>query len=81
MKANDLLVEFYEDPKEADFGYISSGDEDELEPREKGDTRKRPRLTLKHLNKLRKLKKLKRQEMIKHLDVVNRMYGNQAEPE
>jgi hypothetical protein len=81
MKAKDLLVEFYDESATDEFGYISSADEDELEPLKKGDTRKRPKLTLKHLNKLRKLKQVKRKEKIKHLDLVQRMYGNKPDME
>ena len=81
MRAKDTLFEFYEEPQDAEFGYLSSADDDELEPLEKGDTRKRPRLTMKHLNKLRKLKKVKRKEKIKHLDTVSRMYGQPKDTE
>lgn len=42
------------------------------------DTR-RPRLTLRHLNKLRKIQELKRLEMEAHGDFVKTMYGTPAE--
>jgi len=47
------------------------------------DTR-RPRLTLRHLNKLRKIQELKALEMEAHGDFVRTMYGTPeegAEPE
>lgn len=45
---------------------------------EMSDTR-RPRLTLRHLNKLRKIQELKRLETEAHSDFVKTMYGTPAE--
>lgn len=48
------------------------------------DDTRRPRLTLRHLNKLRKIQELKRLEMEAHGDFVKTMYGTPpegAEPE
>lgn len=47
---------------------------------ELNDTR-RPRLTLRHLNKLRKIKELKKLEMSAHKQFVQDMYGPGAEVE
>jgi len=58
-------------------------EDDKMNQAEMGDTR-RPRLTLRHLNKLRKIQELKRLEMEAHADFVKTMYGTPeegAEPE
>lgn len=79
MRAKETLFEYYEDDSSDEFSYVSSADDNTLDKYDRGTTRKRPRLTLQHLNKMRKLKKLKRQEKIKHLETVARMYGNKSE--
>lgn len=61
MKASDLLCEFYEPS------------EDEHFKRELSDTR-RPKLTFKHLQRLRKYKDVKAAEKAEHLDFVKQMY-------
>lgn len=58
-------------------------EDDKFNQAELGDTR-RPRLTLRHLNKLRKIQELKKLEMMAHKDFVKTMYGTPeegAEPE
>ena len=58
-------------------------EDDEANKTEMSDTR-RPRLTLRHLNKLRKIQELKSLEMEAHDDFVRTMYGTPeegAEPE
>lgn len=58
-------------------------EDDKFNQAELGDTR-RPRLTLRHLNKLRKIQELKKLEMMAHKDFVKTMYGmpeEGAEPE
>ena len=58
-------------------------EDDESNQTELNDTR-RPRLTLRHLNKLRKIQELKKMEMMAHKDFVKTMYGTPeegAEPE
>lgn len=49
-------------------------EDDKLNQTSKDDTR-RPRLTLRHLNKLRKIRELKKLEMAAHKDFVKVMYG------
>lgn len=53
-------------------------EEDKSVTRSLDDTR-RPRLTLRHLNKLRKIKELKKLEMAAHKQFVQDMYGPQSE--
>lgn len=53
-------------------------EDDKMNQAEMGDTR-RPRLTLRHLNKLRKIQELKRLEMEAHAGFVKTMYGTPAE--
>lgn len=65
MNFKDVLNEYY------------SPEEDKLNQTKKDDTR-RPRLTLRHLNKLRKVRELKKLEMASHKDFVKAMYGKQA---
>jgi len=82
MRAKDTLFEFYDEnqptPEKPETGYIDSAEDDELEGM-KRDTTRRPRLTLRHLNKLRALRKFKRKEQISHLTDVARMYGNKPD--
>lgn len=52
-------------------------EDDRASNRELMDTR-RPRLTLRHLNKLRKIKELKKLEMAAHKQFVQDMYGPQG---
>ncbi len=52
-------------------------EDDKQNQQEMGDTR-RPRLTLRHLNKLRKIQELKKLETEAHADFVRTMY---AEPD
>jgi len=51
---------------------------DEYSKAELGDTR-RPRLTLRHLNKLRKVRELRKLEQATHKDFVKAMYGGSSE--
>lgn len=53
-------------------------EDDEHNKQELSDTR-RPRLTLRHLNKLRKIQELKKLEMNAHADFVKTMYGTPDE--
>lgn len=53
-------------------------EEDELNKARLSDTR-RPRLTLRHLNKLRKVQELRQMELASHAEFVKTMYG--APPE
>ncbi len=58
-------------------------EDDEMNKADMSQTR-RPRLTLRHLNKLRKIQELKALEMEAHGDFVRTMYGTPeegAEPE
>lgn len=58
-------------------------EDDKFNQAELNDTR-RPRLTLRHLNKLRKIQELKKLEMMAHKDFVKTMYADPvegAEPE
>lgn len=55
-------------------------EEDEFNKAHLDDTR-RPRLTLRHLNKLRKIQELKKLEMMAHKDFVKTMYGTPPEGE
>lgn len=66
MRAKHLLCEFYEPA------------DDKLNQAELSDTR-RPRLTLKHLNKLRKLRDIEREERAEHLKIVQVIYKNPDE--
>ena len=82
MRAKDTLFEFYDEQAkvDAETGYMSSADDDELDDMKRSTTR-RPRLTLRHLNKLRHFRKLKRQEQVTHHRDVARMYGNKSNEE
>jgi hypothetical protein len=55
-------------------------EDDKQNQAELNDTR-RPRLTLRHLNKLRKIQELKKLEMLAHKDFVKTMYGTPPEGE
>jgi len=68
MRYKEMLVEFYN----SSFGYMTSAT-DSRPIAKKSDTR-RPRLTLKHLNKLRQVKDFKRKERDEYLDNVQKMY-------
>ena len=63
MRAVDLLVEFYEPS------------DDKLSNEELSDTR-RPRLTLRHLNKLRKMRDMQAIERQERSEFVKTMYGD-----
>lgn len=66
MKARDLLFEFYEPA------------DDEQMKAELSDTR-RPRLTLRHIQKLRKMRDVRAQDRKEYLQTVQDVYG--APPE
>ena len=53
-------------------------EEDKLNQARLSDTR-RPRLTLRHLNKLRKVRELRKMEQAAHSDFVKDMYGASEE--
>jgi len=55
-------------------------EDDKQNQQELNDTR-RPRLTLRHLNKLRKIQELKKMELLAHKDFVKTMYGTPPEGE
>ena len=55
--------------------------EDDKQNQHKLDDTRRPRLTLRHLNKLRKIQELKKMEMLAHKDFVKQMYGTPPEGE
>lgn len=63
---------------------IESTDEDakydEMGPMKRGDIR-RPRMTFRHLNRLRNQHELKKLEMAAHRKFVNLMYGQKSEDE
>ena len=67
MRANDLLVEFY-DPSS-----------DQLARADYDDTR-RPRLTMMHLQKLRKTKDARRYDIEQHTRELPDMYGEVEQP-
>lgn len=62
MKVSDVILEYY-DPED-DKGSVAK----------KSDTR-RPRLTLKHLHKLRKMREVRKLEQEEHLVLVRNMYN------
>jgi len=68
ISLKSILNEYY-DPELDDFSKA-----------ELTDTR-RPRLTLRHLNKLRKVRELRRLEQAAHQDFVRQMYGASEEEE
>lgn len=53
-------------------------EEDQYSKAELDDTR-RPRLTLRHLNKLRKVRELRKMEQATHKEFVKTMYGASSE--
>ena len=53
-------------------------EDDEFSKTHLSDTR-RPRLTLRHLNKLRKVRELRKMEMEAHKEFVRTMYGDTGE--
>jgi len=55
-------------------------EDDDSVSREMGDTR-RPRLTLRHLNKIRKVKEMRKLETAAHKEFVQSMYGSQEDDE
>ncbi len=55
-------------------------EDDDYNTAHKTDTR-RPRLTFKHLNKMRKLREVKKLEMAAHRQFVKTMYGKKGEDE
>ena len=65
MKQKDILCEHYD------------MEDDESMKAELSDTR-RPKLTLKHLNKLRKMKDMRKQTDVERREFVQKMYGSQA---
>ena len=65
MRAKDLLVEYYDNQS------------DSLGTATTGQTR-RPRLTMRHLTRLRKAKDLERHEAREYSDFVKVMYGPSA---
>ena len=69
MKIKDMLSESYYDPAR-----------DQSNIAHKTDTH-RPKLTLRHLNKLRKYRELKRIEQAEHARFVARMYGPSNVPQ
>lgn len=54
-------------------------EDDQHQQRNKGDTRK-PKLTLKQLNKLRKVREIKKAEQLEHEKFVRTMYSTPAAP-
>lgn len=66
ISLKDILREYYE-PELDSYSTI-----------EKDDTR-RPRLTLRHLNKLRKMRELRKMEKAAHEEFVHTMYGASEE--
>lgn len=66
MKAKDLLVEFY-DPED-----------DDLNKAEISDVR-RPRMTLRHIRKLRNLRDVEREDKKNHLEIIATVYGDSEE--
>lgn len=53
-------------------------DDDQLAQKHLGDTRK-PKLTLRHLNKLRKMKELRKFDLMKQEEFIQNMYGQSSE--
>lgn len=65
------LIEFAE--QDLATGFYDPA-EDKINQRHLGDTRK-PKLTLRHLNRLKKMRALKQLEALKREDVLTIMYG------
>lgn len=74
MRLDEFLT-----PDDIKTGYYDPA-EDKVTKRELTDTRK-PRLTLKHLNKLKKMRALRTLEKLKREDLLAIMYGAPAEEE
>ncbi len=68
ISLKQILNEYYE-PEEDEYNKFSL------------DDTRRPRLTLRHLNKLRKVRELRRMEQAAHSDFVKDMYGSSGEEE
>lgn len=68
MRASELLLEFY-DPED-----------DEQVKTELSDTR-RPRITLRHLNKIRRMRDIQREDRKAHLLIVSQIYNSPSEGE
>ncbi len=68
MRASELLLEFY-DPAD-----------DELAKAELSDTR-RPRITLRHLNKIRRMRDVEREDKKAHLLIIKQVYNAGAAPD
>lgn len=68
MKLNELILEYYTP-------------EDDVYTQSFIDDTRRPRLTLRHLNRLRKMKELKRLEATDQQAFVRKMYGGGASAE
>lgn len=66
------LIRFLTESNEEDAKY------DEMGPMRRGDTR-RPRMTFRHLNRLRMQHELKKLEMAAHRKFVNIMYGQKSD--
>lgn len=69
MKAHELLVEV----DLSDLSYYSP-EEDELSRFSFSDVRK-PKLTLRHLNRLKKIRLTRKAENLKHQELLSVMYG------
>ena len=74
MKLNEFLSQ-----DDIATGYYDPA-EDKVTKRELNDTRK-PKLTLKHLNKLKKMRALRMLEKLKREDLLDIMYGGSGEEE
>jgi hypothetical protein len=66
INLKEILNEYYDPEEDA---YMTA---------ELDDTR-RPRLTLRHLNKLRKVRELRKMEQATHSEFVKTMYGSSGE--
>ena len=69
MKAKELLTEL----EDRDIGYYNP-EEDDLSRASFGDTRK-PKLTLRHLNRLKKIRATRKLENAKHQELLDVMYS------
>jgi len=73
------LLEFLEQEDYQTAYYDPS--QDEVNRRVPNDTRKRPRLFLRHLNRLKRIRALNKLEGLKREDLLSVMYGIPEEPE
>jgi hypothetical protein len=83
MSKKDNITESIEETYKRIINEHYDPEDDKMNQASLNDTR-RPRLTLRHLNKLRKIQELKALEMGAHDDFVRTMYGTPeegAEPE